>query len=86
MLRQLDVTLHPYHPEAGEEDDDDFDEKEGGKRKRGDRPERDRPLPPLLARVHGQIEVSLLFPLPSPYRSFSLPRPSLSPLLAHLYR
>ncbi len=42
-------------------DDDDFDEnkgEEGGKRRRRDRGDRkDRPLPPLLARVNGQIEV-----------------------------
>merc|ERR1711894_308175 len=43
-----------------EEDDDDFEEnkKEGGRlRGRGRGNEKDRPLPPLLARVNGQIEV-----------------------------
>ena len=40
-----------------DEEDDDFDEnKEGGQRRRG-KGQKDRPLPPLLARVNGQIEV-----------------------------
>ncbi len=42
-----------------EEDDDDFEEggkKEGRRRTRG-AGDKDRPLPPLLARVSGQIEV-----------------------------
>lgn len=41
-----------------EEDDDDFEEgkKEGKRTRRGG--DRERPLPPLLARVNGQIEVS----------------------------
>ena len=29
-----------------------------GKRRRGNRPEKDRPLPPMLARVNGNLEVS----------------------------
>ena len=43
-----------------EDDDDDFDDgkKDTGRRRRGQGgDERDRPLPPLLARVNGQIEV-----------------------------
>lgn len=46
--------------QVNEEDDDDFDDKQEGQttstrsRKRNDK---DRPLPPLLARVNGQIEV-----------------------------
>ncbi|GFO42503.1 chromodomain-helicase-DNA-binding protein 3, partial [Plakobranchus ocellatus] len=46
--------------QVNEEDDDDFDDKQEGQttstrsRKRN---EKDRPLPPLLARVNGQIEV-----------------------------
>ena len=46
-----------------EEDDDDFEEgkKEGGRRRRGGAAgDKERPLPPLLARVNGQIEVLLL--------------------------
>jgi len=43
-----------------EEDDVDFDEgkKEGRRRRGGTGSDRDRSLPPLLARVNGQIEVS----------------------------
>jgi hypothetical protein len=42
-----------------EEDDDDFDEgKKEGRRRRGAGGDRERSLPPLLARVNGQIEVS----------------------------
>lgn len=41
-----------------EGDDDDFDEKPEGRRRRRDG--RDEKLPPLLARVNGQIEVSAL--------------------------
>nr|KAG5696298.1 hypothetical protein BaRGS_027908 [Batillaria attramentaria] len=43
-----------------EEDDDDFEENKDGDQTRGRsrrRNEKDRPLPPLLARVNGQIEV-----------------------------
>ena len=41
-----------------EEDDDDFDEgKKEGRRRRGAGGDRERSLPPLLARVNGQIEV-----------------------------
>ncbi|CAG2189528.1 CHD4 [Mytilus edulis] len=40
-----------------EEDDDDFDERDSERKRRRDRSEKDRPLPPLLARVNGQIEV-----------------------------
>ncbi|CAM6031353.1 unnamed protein product, partial [Sphagnum compactum] len=43
-----------------ERDDDDFDDKDGmdaGRRKKRMERERDRPLPPLLARVGGNIEV-----------------------------
>ena len=41
-----------------EEDDDDFDEgKRDGRRRRAVN-DKDRPLPPLLARVSGQIEVN----------------------------
>ena len=41
-----------------EEDDDDFEEgKKEGRRKRGQVSDKDRPLPPLLAKVNGQIEV-----------------------------
>ena len=43
-----------------EDDDDDFDDgkKDTGRRRRGQgADDRDRPLPPLLARVNGQIEV-----------------------------
>ena len=51
--------------EDNEEDDDDFEEKSEtrrGKRERGmPKDEKDRPLPPLLARVNGQIEVNLIF-------------------------
>lgn len=47
------------HSLAGdnEEDDDDFEEgkREGKRTRRGG--DRERPLPPLLARVNGQIEV-----------------------------
>jgi hypothetical protein len=42
------------------EDDDDFEEnkeEKGGRSRRRDRGEKDRPLPPLLARVGGNIEV-----------------------------
>lgn len=47
-------------------DDDDFEEKNDervGRRRRGgdNRSEKDRPLPPLLARVGGHIEVSVCF-------------------------
>ena len=39
-------------------EDDDFEEKpESGRRGRRDRSLKDKPLPPLLARVNGQIEV-----------------------------
>ncbi|XP_023932707.1 chromodomain-helicase-DNA-binding protein Mi-2 homolog [Lingula anatina] len=44
----------------GDDEDDDFEEKSElgrGGRRRGGVPEKDRPLPPLLARVNGQIEV-----------------------------
>ena len=46
-----------------DEEDDDFDESKEGKTRRSKRHggsgnDRDRPLPPLLARVNGQIEVS----------------------------
>ena len=43
-----------------EDDDDDFDDGKNvtGRRRRGQGgDDRDRPLPPLLARVNGQIEV-----------------------------
>lgn len=43
-------------------DDDDFEENKEeklGRRKRNEKSEKDRPLPPLLARVGGNIEVSL---------------------------
>ena len=42
-----------------EEDDVDFDDgkKEGRRRRGGTGSDRDRSLPPLLARVNGQIEV-----------------------------
>ena len=45
-----------------DEEDDDFDESKEGKTRRSKRHggsgnDRDRPLPPLLARVNGQIEV-----------------------------
>jgi hypothetical protein len=42
------------------EDDDDFEEnkeEKGGRSRRRERGEKDRPLPPLLARVGGNIEV-----------------------------
>uniref|UniRef100_A0A8C7MWI4 Chromodomain helicase DNA binding protein 4a n=1 Tax=Oncorhynchus kisutch TaxID=8019 RepID=A0A8C7MWI4_ONCKI len=42
---------------ASEEGDEDFDERAEGKRKKGMRGDRDKPLPPLLARVGGNIEV-----------------------------
>lgn len=45
-------------------DDDDFDDKEGGnmdKLRRSRKSEKDRPLPPLLAKVNGNIEVGNLF-------------------------
>jgi len=48
-------------PSDDNEDDDDFEDRDDGKdiRKRGrlDREERDRPMPPLLAKVNGSIEV-----------------------------
>ena len=39
------------------DDDDDFEERDSERKRRRDRSEKDRPLPPLLARVNGQIEV-----------------------------
>uniref|UniRef100_A0A8C7MCW3 Chromodomain helicase DNA binding protein 4a n=1 Tax=Oncorhynchus kisutch TaxID=8019 RepID=A0A8C7MCW3_ONCKI len=42
---------------ASEEGDEDFDERAEGKREKGMRGDRDKPLPPLLARVGGNIEV-----------------------------
>ena len=47
-----------------DEEDDDFESGEGGKKdgrrtRRGQVSDRDRPLPPLLARVNGQIEVRM---------------------------
>jgi hypothetical protein len=44
---------------ANDEDDDDFEEggKKDGRRNRRGLNDKDRPLPPLLARVNGQIEV-----------------------------
>ena len=53
------VTLLTSSAE-NEEDDVDFDEgkKEGRRRRGGTGNDRDRSLPPLLARVNGQIEVS----------------------------
>jgi len=49
-----------YVATENEEDDVDFDEgkKEGRRRRGGTGSDRDRSLPPLLARVNGQIEVS----------------------------
>lgn len=48
-------------PSDDNEDDDDFEDRGDGKdlrrRSRMDREERDRPLPPLLAKVNGAIEV-----------------------------
>ena len=45
-------------PTDNEEDDDDFEENKKDGRVRGKRGyDKDRPLPPLLARVNGQIEV-----------------------------
>lgn len=43
-------------------DDDDFEEKneEKGRSRKRDRNEKDRPLPPLLARVGGNIEVKFI--------------------------
>lgn len=54
-----------YFHFSDENDDDDFDEKNDGdltgrrsaKKKEMSKQERDRPLPPLLARVGGNIEV-----------------------------
>jgi len=58
-----------FSGEPNDEDDDDFDE--GGKkdgRRRGRGNDRDRPLPPLLARVNGQIEVrTFLLIIPPQY-------------------
>ena len=57
LLPSLQILV--YVSAENEEDDDDFDEKDAGTRrsKRQERSDRDRPLPPLLARVNGQIEV-----------------------------
>lgn len=46
---------------GSEEEDEDFDERPEGRRqsKRQLRNEKDKPLPPLLARVGGNIEVRL---------------------------
>ncbi|KAL5015034.1 hypothetical protein ScPMuIL_009304 [Solemya velum] len=49
-----------FSGQYNEEDDDDFDEQKegmGGRSRRKGGSEKDRPLPPLLARVNGQIEV-----------------------------
>lgn len=42
---------------GGENDDDDFDEKVEGAPKKRKRENRDEKLPPLLARISGQLEV-----------------------------
>uniref|UniRef100_A0A8C4ZR91 DNA helicase n=1 Tax=Gadus morhua TaxID=8049 RepID=A0A8C4ZR91_GADMO len=42
---------------ASEEGDEDFDERTEGKQRKGLRGDKDKPLPPLLARVGGNIEV-----------------------------
>lgn len=55
------TIIKPYKiPGENEEDDDDFEEGKAdmlGRRRRDNRGGKDRPLPPLLARVNGQIEV-----------------------------
>nr|QVX32603.1 CHD3/4/5A [Platynereis dumerilii] len=59
-LSDMDTEFSGKNGE-NEEDDDDFDETKGelgrGGRRRGNNSGKDRPLPPLLARVNGQIEV-----------------------------
>ncbi|XP_054160501.1 chromodomain-helicase-DNA-binding protein Mi-2 homolog [Oppia nitens] len=57
-------TIEDYNsdfslPSGNEDDDDDFEEnkEEKATRRRRERGEKDRPLPPLLARVGGNIEV-----------------------------
>ena len=51
-------------PSGNEDDDDDFEEnkeEKGGRSRKRERGEKDRPLPPLLARVGGNIEVKFVF-------------------------
>ncbi|XP_060558085.1 chromodomain-helicase-DNA-binding protein 5-like [Ruditapes philippinarum] len=62
-INAFNIYVYIYFYILGEnedDDDDDFNEQKEGmssRNKRNERRERDRPLPPLLARVNGQIEV-----------------------------